>query len=64
MKNITVAVSEDSHRKARVWAARHDTSVSAIVAFLLQNLDAVVTLRTNHDAALATGGESVRPAQD
>jgi hypothetical protein len=31
MKNITVSVSEDVYRAARMWAAEHDTSVSALV---------------------------------
>jgi hypothetical protein len=38
MKNITVAVSESTYIRARVWAAEHQTSVSAVVAFLLQTL--------------------------
>ncbi|MGP8227222.1 MAG: hypothetical protein ACLQGT_13840 [Terracidiphilus sp.] len=38
MKNITVAVPETTYIKARVWAAYHETSVSAVVAFLLQTL--------------------------
>ncbi len=49
MKNITISVSNTVHRNARVWAARHDTSVSAVVAFLLENLDVVVTTRTRYD---------------
>ncbi len=32
MKNLTVAVPEDVYRAARVVAAQHDTSVSALVA--------------------------------
>jgi hypothetical protein len=31
MRNITVAVSDDSYRQARIWAAKIDTSVSAVV---------------------------------
>jgi len=27
MRNITVAVSDDSYRQARIWAAKNDTSV-------------------------------------
>jgi hypothetical protein len=38
MKNITVAVPESTYIKARVWAAEHQTSVSAVVAYLLQTL--------------------------
>jgi len=38
MKNITVAVPESTYIKARVWAADHQTSVSAVVAYLLHTL--------------------------
>ena len=31
MKNITVAVDDDTHRRARIKAAERDTSVSAVV---------------------------------
>ena len=32
MKNITLSVSDDVYRKARIAAARHETSISAVVA--------------------------------
>jgi hypothetical protein len=35
MKNITVTVPETTYFKARVWAAEHETSISAVVAYLL-----------------------------
>ena len=38
MRNITVSVPDDAYRKARIWAAERDVSVSAIVAYLIQNL--------------------------
>ncbi len=38
MKNITVAVPESAYIKARVWAAEHQTSLSAVVAYLLRTL--------------------------
>jgi len=41
-KNITIAVSHGTYRKARVWAAKHDTSVSEIVETLLDYLPGVV----------------------
>jgi hypothetical protein len=41
-KNITVAVSEGTYRKARVWAAKNNTSVSEIVEMLLDYLPGVV----------------------
>jgi hypothetical protein len=38
MKNITVTVNDTAYRQARVWAASRDTSVSAVVTYLLENL--------------------------
>ena len=38
MKNITVSVSEDVYRRARIKAAEMDTSVSALVREFLENL--------------------------
>ena len=32
MKNITLSVSDDVYRKARIAAARRETSISAVVA--------------------------------
>lgn len=37
MKNITVSIDEDLHRRARIRAAERDTSLSALVRdFLIQ----------------------------
>jgi plasmid stability protein len=36
MKNLTITVDEDVARWAKVFAARHDTSVSKIVGELLR----------------------------
>jgi hypothetical protein len=41
MRNITVTIPDDSYRRARVWAARRDTSVSAIVKYLLETLPGI-----------------------
>ena len=38
MKNITVCVPDETYRRARVWAAERETSVSQIVAYLLETL--------------------------
>lgn len=38
MKNITLSVPDEVYRKARVAAARRDTSVSALVAESLRTL--------------------------
>ena len=37
-KNITVAVSDRAYHDARVWAARHDTSISKVVQDFLETL--------------------------
>lgn len=41
MRNITVTVSDETYRMARVWAAQRDTSVSCVVAYLLQTLPGI-----------------------
>jgi hypothetical protein len=38
MRNITVTVSDETYLLARVWAAERDTSLSAVVQYLLQSL--------------------------
>jgi hypothetical protein len=38
MRNITVTVSDKAYREARVWAAERDSSLSRIVAYLIQTL--------------------------
>ena len=40
MKNITVSLSAEAYRRARVVAASRDTSVSALVRRFLESLDA------------------------
>lgn len=38
MPNITLAVSDGVYRAARIWAAAHGTTVSAVVRRILENL--------------------------
>lgn len=38
MKNVTVVIHERIYRQARVWAAQRDTSLSAVVASILETL--------------------------
>jgi hypothetical protein len=38
MKSITVAVPTDTYYRARIWAAKHMTSVSRIVAKMLRQM--------------------------
>jgi hypothetical protein len=51
MPNITVTVSEASYRQARVWAAIHNTSVSAIVQYCIERLP---TLPVSIEGTVAT----------
>lgn len=43
MKNITLALDEDTYRMARIAAARRDASVSSLVKQYLQTLAATET---------------------
>lgn len=36
MRNVTVSLADDLVRWARVWAAEHDTSISAMLAQVLK----------------------------
>jgi hypothetical protein len=38
MRNITVAINDRVYREIRVWCARRDTSVSAVVQRFLEDL--------------------------
>lgn len=38
MKNITITIPDETYRLARVWAAERSTSVSKVVAYVLQTL--------------------------
>ncbi len=51
MKNITLSVPDEVYRKARLAAARQDTSVSALVADILQE---IASGRSRHASRAAT----------
>jgi hypothetical protein len=38
MRNITVTVSDRVYTHARTWAAQHDTSLSAVVQYMLSTI--------------------------
>ena len=38
MRNITLTVEDEAYTRARVWAAEHNTSVSAVVQYMLSTL--------------------------
>lgn len=41
MRNITVTIPDEAYRRARVWAAQRDTSLSAVVRYLLESLPGI-----------------------
>ena len=41
MRNITVTIPDDAYRRARIWAAERDTSVSAVVKYLLETMPGI-----------------------
>lgn len=52
MKNITVSIDENVYRRARVWAAKNDTSISATVQDLLLNLEGLSRVARTFTAGL------------
>jgi hypothetical protein len=58
LPNITVTVSESAYRQARIWAATHNTSVSAIVQHCIEHLP---TMRLTAQATAATARRSKQP---
>jgi hypothetical protein len=41
MRNVTVAITDEVYRRARMAAAKHNTSISALVEYLLETLPAI-----------------------
>ena len=50
MLTITIAISQSAYRQARIWAAKHNTSVSALVQYCIERLP---TMRIAQTAAAA-----------
>jgi hypothetical protein len=70
MPNITVSVSQSAYRCARVWAAKNDKSVSAIVQYCIQRLphlpvaqDAVDARNLARTKTPSSGCETVKQDQ-
>lgn len=55
MKNVTVAISDTAWHRGRVWAAERNTSLSAVVSYLLQYLT------SNPEAGRQFGVPGVHP---
>ena len=45
MRNITVSVTDHTYRQARVWAAENNTSISAAVEYMLENMRSILKVR-------------------
>jgi hypothetical protein len=45
MKNITVSVADETYRAARIWAAENNTSISAAVEYMLENIRSILSVR-------------------
>jgi hypothetical protein len=61
MPNITVFLDEETYRRARIWAADRDTSVSAIVKCILVTLPARASSPQNRTPRTPLPPELVRP---
>ena len=55
MKNVTVAISDTAWHRGRVWAAERNTSLSAVVTYLLQYIT------SNPEAGRQFGVPGVHP---
>lgn len=59
MKNITLSVPDDVYRKARLAAARRETSVSALVAEILDELATGRSKHANRSAAIDAAFDAI-----
>jgi hypothetical protein len=62
MRNITVTIPDKAYRQARVWAAERDTSVSAIVRYLLETLPGIQRARAHFPVAKSSSTTPAAPA--
>jgi hypothetical protein len=51
MRNITVSVTDDVYREARIWAAENNTSVSAAVRYFLENVRRILRVHRPPETA-------------
>jgi hypothetical protein len=54
MKNITVSISETAYLRARVWTAEHGSSLSSVVAYLLETLPKIECAKNYYRARTQT----------
>jgi hypothetical protein len=63
MRNITLAVSDEAHRRVRIWAAQHDTSISAFMSYCLEHLP-ILPIVKSADAHFKAKKEEAARAKD
>ena len=64
MRNITVSVTDQAHRRARVWAAEHDESLSRIAQHLIETLPTVSRAIQAFPVANSPSAEPIRTKND
>jgi hypothetical protein len=72
MRNITVTVTDETYRLARVWAAERDTSISAVVEYLLRTMQGIelagrafpITRAKSAAGPVSTNAPAPPPAQN
>jgi hypothetical protein len=62
MRNITVTIPDDSYRRARVWAAQRDTSISAVVKYLLETMPGISRANSAFPANKPNSANTTNPA--
>jgi hypothetical protein len=60
MRNITVSVTDQAYRRARVWAAERDASLSRIVQYLIETLPTVSRAVQAFPVANSPSAEPIR----
>jgi hypothetical protein len=62
MRNITVTIPDDAYRRARIWAAEHDTSLSAVVKYLLETMPGIKRSNLAFPARNSSPGNTLSPS--
>lgn len=62
MRNVTVCITDDGYRRARVWAAQRDTTLSAVVTRLLETMPGMARANAFYPIGNQTTSQSQRSA--
>jgi hypothetical protein len=64
MRNITVTVTDETYKIARIWAAQRDKSLSSVVAELLRTLPNIEQARRALPPSYITNAGRITPKAD